>query len=70
MHTRTHTQIFQETIREAGLNIYLFELADIREQCYGATWAEGRGDSEGYTTGENDDSQGEVTPAYQVGDVA
>jgi heterodisulfide reductase subunit A-like polyferredoxin len=30
---RTHTQIFQETIREAGLNIYLFELADIREQC-------------------------------------
>ncbi len=30
---RTHTQIFQDTIREAGLNAYLFELADIREQC-------------------------------------
>jgi heterodisulfide reductase subunit A len=30
---RTHTQIFQDTIQEAGLNKYLFELADIREQC-------------------------------------
>jgi heterodisulfide reductase subunit A len=30
---RTHTQLFQDTIREAGLNPYLFELADIREQC-------------------------------------
>lgn len=30
---RTHTQLFQETIQEAGLNKYLFELADIREQC-------------------------------------
>jgi heterodisulfide reductase subunit A-like polyferredoxin len=30
---RTHTQIFQETLEEAGLNKYLFELADIREQC-------------------------------------
>ncbi|MFA5073616.1 MAG: FAD-dependent oxidoreductase [Nitrospirota bacterium] len=30
---RTHTEIFQQTIREAGLNAYLFELADIREQC-------------------------------------
>ncbi len=30
---RTHTHLFQETIREAGLNKYLFELADIREQC-------------------------------------
>ena len=30
---RTHAPLFQETIREAGLNKYLFELADIREQC-------------------------------------
>jgi heterodisulfide reductase subunit A len=30
---RTHQPLFQETIREAGLNKYLFELADIREQC-------------------------------------
>jgi heterodisulfide reductase subunit A len=30
---RTHEALFQETIREAGLNKYLFELADIREQC-------------------------------------
>jgi len=30
---RTHEPLFQETIREAGLNKYLFDLADIREQC-------------------------------------
>ncbi|MEE8400423.1 MAG: FAD-dependent oxidoreductase, partial [Desulfobacterales bacterium] len=30
---RTHEPVFQETIRDAGLNKYLFELADIREQC-------------------------------------
>jgi len=30
---RTHEPIFQDTIRDAGLNKYLFELADIREQC-------------------------------------
>jgi heterodisulfide reductase subunit A len=30
---RTHAPLFQDTIREAGLNKYLFELADIREQC-------------------------------------
>jgi heterodisulfide reductase subunit A-like polyferredoxin len=30
---RTHTPLFQDTIRDAGLNKYLFELADIREQC-------------------------------------
>ncbi|HYA87604.1 MAG TPA: FAD-dependent oxidoreductase [Nitrospirota bacterium] len=30
---RTHETLFQETIREAGLNKYLFDLADIREQC-------------------------------------
>ena len=30
---RSHEPLFQETIRDAGLNKYLFELADIREQC-------------------------------------
>jgi heterodisulfide reductase subunit A len=30
---RTHEKLFQETIQEAGLNKYLFDLADIREQC-------------------------------------
>lgn len=30
---RTHEPLFQETIRQAGINKYLFELADIREQC-------------------------------------
>ncbi|MHC4285745.1 MAG: CoB--CoM heterodisulfide reductase iron-sulfur subunit A family protein [Planctomycetota bacterium] len=32
---RTHEPLFQETIREAGLNPYLFEMANIRDQC---TW--------------------------------
>jgi len=30
---RTHEPLFQNTIREAGLNPYLFELVNIREQC-------------------------------------
>ncbi|MBI5843244.1 MAG: CoB--CoM heterodisulfide reductase iron-sulfur subunit A family protein [Deltaproteobacteria bacterium] len=30
---RTHEPLFMDTIRDAGLNKYLFELADIREQC-------------------------------------
>ena len=30
---RTHEPLFQETMREAGLNKCLFEMADIREQC-------------------------------------
>ena len=30
---RTHEPLFQDTIREAGLNKYLFELAGIREHC-------------------------------------
>ncbi len=30
---RTHEPIFQDTLREAGLNPYLFEMANIREQC-------------------------------------
>jgi heterodisulfide reductase subunit A len=30
---RTHEPLFQETVRDAGMNKYLFDLADIREQC-------------------------------------
>lgn len=30
---RTHETLFQETLREAGLNKYLFEIANIRDQC-------------------------------------
>ncbi len=30
---RTHEPLFQETIREAGLNKHLFEMANIRDQC-------------------------------------
>jgi heterodisulfide reductase subunit A-like polyferredoxin len=30
---RTHEALFQETIRQVGLNPYLFELANIRDQC-------------------------------------
>ncbi len=30
---RTHEPLFRETIREAGLNRYLFEFANIRDQC-------------------------------------
>lgn len=38
---RTHEALFQETLREAGLNKYLFEMANIRDQ---ASWVHaGRG---------------------------
>jgi heterodisulfide reductase subunit A len=30
---RTHEPLFQDTLREAGLNPYLFEMANIRDQC-------------------------------------
>ncbi len=30
---RTHEPLFRNTIREAGLNSYLFEMANIRDQC-------------------------------------
>jgi heterodisulfide reductase subunit A len=30
---RTHEPLFQETMKEAGLNRYLFEMANIRDQC-------------------------------------
>ena len=30
---RTHEQLFRETVQEAGLNQYLFEMTNIRDQC-------------------------------------
>ncbi|NIP37233.1 MAG: hypothetical protein GWN39_19950, partial [Thermoplasmata archaeon] len=30
---RTHEPLFRDTLREAGLNPYLFEMANIRDQC-------------------------------------
>jgi len=30
---RTHEALFQQTLRQAGLNPYLFEMANIRDQC-------------------------------------
>jgi heterodisulfide reductase subunit A len=30
---RTHEELFRETLKESGLNPYLFELANIRDQC-------------------------------------
>ncbi len=30
---RTHEALFRETVRQAGLNKYLFEMANIRDQC-------------------------------------
>ncbi|MFP4459072.1 MAG: FAD-dependent oxidoreductase [Candidatus Zixiibacteriota bacterium] len=33
---RTHEPLFRETLREAGLNEYLFEMVNIRDQC---SWA-------------------------------
>jgi len=35
---RTHEALFRESMREAGLNPYLFELANIRDQC---SWVHG-----------------------------
>jgi len=36
---RTHEELFQETLRDAGLNKYLFEMANIRNQC---SWVHSR----------------------------
>ncbi len=35
---RTHERLFQDTIRQAGLNKYLFEMSNIRDQC---SWVHG-----------------------------
>ncbi len=47
---RTHEALFQETIRDSGLNPYLFEMANIRNQC---TWCHS-GDSEKATAKSKD----------------
>ena len=36
---RTHEPLFRETLRQAGLNKYLFEMANIRDQC---AWVHGK----------------------------
>jgi len=36
---KTHEPLFQDTLREAGLNPYLFELTSIRDQC---SWVHGK----------------------------
>jgi len=36
---RTHEPLFQDTLREAGINKYLFEMANIREHC---SWVHSR----------------------------
>ncbi|MBM3303116.1 MAG: FAD-dependent oxidoreductase, partial [Deltaproteobacteria bacterium] len=41
---RTHLGLFQETAREAGLNKYLVEMANIREQC---AWVHMKQDGDG-----------------------
>jgi len=43
---RTHEPLFRETAREAGLNIYLFEMANIRDQCSWVHMHEPRGATE------------------------
>jgi heterodisulfide reductase subunit A-like polyferredoxin len=40
---RTHEPLFRDTIREAGLNPYLFEMANIRDQC---SWVHSRNPEE------------------------
>ncbi|MCF8104888.1 MAG: FAD-dependent oxidoreductase [Desulfohalobiaceae bacterium] len=47
---RTHEPLFQETIRDSGLNPYLFEMANIRNQC---TWCHS-GDKEKATAKSKD----------------
>jgi heterodisulfide reductase subunit A len=39
---RTHERLFQETLRESGLNPYLFEMANIRDQCSWVHMHEGK----------------------------
>ena len=47
---RTHEPLFQETLRDAGLNKYLFEMANIRDQC---SWV--HADNNEYATYKADD---------------
>ncbi len=43
---RTHEPLFRQTLREAGLNPYLFEMANIRDQCSWVHMADKEGATE------------------------
>ena len=55
---RTHEPIFRDTLREAGLNQYLFELANIRDQCSWVHSTVPEGHAKSYRTGQNVDCPG------------
>ena len=60
---RTHEPIFRDTLREAGLNPYLFELANIRDQCSWVHSAEPeKATRKGHRTDE--DVHGTLPPAF------
>ena len=59
---RTHEPLFQETIRDAGLNPYLFEMANIRDQ---NTWVH-MDDPEGATSKARDLVRMAVAKAAQI----
>ncbi len=59
---RTHEPLFQETIRGSGLNAYLFEMANIRNQC---TWVHSK-NPERATTKAKDMVRMAVAKAYRL----
>ena len=59
---KTHEPLFQDTLREAGLNPYLFELANIRDQC---SWVHGN-DPEKATEKSKDLIRASVSRAVQL----
>ena len=59
---RTHEPIFQETCKRAGLNPYLFEMANIRDQC---SWVHA-GEPEAATTKAKDLLRMAVARAYHL----
>jgi len=60
---RTHEPLFQDTIREAGLNKYLFEMANIRDQCSWVHYCLSTGvDGESQRLVHNGGSQGGYAP--------
>ena len=59
---RTHEPLFQETIRGSGLNSYLFEMANIRNQC---TWVHSQ-DHQRATSKAKDMVRMAVAKAYRL----
>jgi heterodisulfide reductase subunit A-like polyferredoxin len=59
---KTHEPLFQDALREAGLNPYLFELASIRDQC---SWVHGN-DPEKATEKSKDLIRASVARAVQL----